>query len=737
MYLKEVTLKNFRKFSDKNNTVSLVRGHEIYEEESEEISEDSDSKADNESNSESEKEQKDIEKYNFAKNITLIVGKNNSGKTTIIRALEKISNTKRIKSSDFNNVYLNKIFEGLKELNRTDNLQDIDNIDSISPELSFSMKIGFDHNKNDLLSVIYPFLEMRDLQEGNMEIDIEIKWILKEQENFLTTFNQRAVEYESFTDFCKLIDETEFEIKYYRSNKEIKDFNIKNLLNLHVINATKVREPESSLSKAFNKILLYRFKNILNNENIDDLKGEIERNEKDFVNKLKEDITGFNKDLSGELDTNINTNINEALENVVSDDIFEIILTSNLDIDKLLRNVIQYSYSEDGYVTLEDNFGLGYSNLVMVIAEIIDYISRYQRSDSTESAINLIVIEEPEVHMHPQMQENFILNVEKMINSLLSNFDKKISTQIIITTHSPHILNSKIHSGNSFNNINYINSEKSFSKAVTLYDDYILSNHKSMQTDESSSTRDKRAREQLTFLKKHIKFQISEIFFSDAVIFVEGATEFTLLPYYLESDIYLSKKFITLAMVDGAHAHMYFPLLRLLEIPSLIITDMDIIRESDEKENYAQIDDNNINGRETTNNILISIYRDNFSNIINEGLIQLDENIFIATQNECIESFLPTSFEEAYILENIENNSLIEALKKTKPLLSKEWISDDGKIIKEKSFEMQMKLDGSKVEFPSNILLTSIKEDEISLPKLPTYIEEGFKCLSKMLKGDP
>ena len=55
--------------------------------------------------------------------------------------------------------------------------------------------------------------------------------------------------------------------------------------------------------------------------------------------------------------------------------------------------------------------------------------------------------------MHPQMQELFIKKITEAINELLKGKAKNINSQLLITTHSPHILNSKIHHGCSLNNI--------------------------------------------------------------------------------------------------------------------------------------------------------------------------------------------------------------------------------------------------------------------------------------------
>ena len=83
MYLKSLKIKNFRKFGNKNNIVEFV-----------------DSK-------ESLATANDI---NVAKATSLVVGKNNAGKTTIITALDKIVNNQKFSANDFNFIYLNILF---------------------------------------------------------------------------------------------------------------------------------------------------------------------------------------------------------------------------------------------------------------------------------------------------------------------------------------------------------------------------------------------------------------------------------------------------------------------------------------------------------------------------------------------------------------------------------------------------------------------------------------------------
>lgn len=78
--------------------------------------------------------------------------------------------------------------------------------------------------------------------------------------------------------------------------------------------------------------------------------------------------------------------------------------------------------------------------------------------------------------MHPQMQELFIKRINDAINELLNDKYKNLNSQLIITTHSPHILNSKIHNGYSLNNINYVQCAALHPMIINLNDNNIVNN---------------------------------------------------------------------------------------------------------------------------------------------------------------------------------------------------------------------------------------------------------------------
>lgn len=391
-------------------------------------------------------------------------------------------------------------------------------------------------------------------------------------------------------------------------------------------------------------------------------------------------------------------------------------LSADLTFQKMMRNLVKYEYVEGDNRIPENQFGLGYTNLMMIIANLIDYMEKYP-DNSFNSRINLIAIEEPETYMHPQMQELFIRYINDAIITLLSIKQKKINSQLIITTHSSHILNSKIQEGGSFNNINYITANNNQAFVIPLSDEKIVSNGGI-------------SNEEFRFIKKHIKYKFSDMFFADAVILVEGISEYNLLPYYLERSKKLKNKYISILNINGAHGMVYNTLLKTLKIPTVIITDLDIKRDKEEKKTYKQV--NRLAGRETTNQTIM-YYNLDGKDISNVPEYFRDENIYVTFQNK-IGYYYPTSFEEAFVASNYDNEIVNEVLKRIKPDIYNEILGNSINLLnnKKNSYKWQCKLANVKSEF-SNEILYNLLTIEGSIPVLPKYIQNGLEYLELIL----
>lgn len=201
--------------------------------------------------------------------------------------------------------------------------------------------------------------------------------------------------------------------------------------------------------------------------------------------------------------------------------------------------------------------GLGFKNLIFMAIEILDFHRTWIETTENRPPIHLIMIEEPESHLHAQLQQVFI----RKILSLLSQVDDQFNTQMVVTTHSPHIVYES-----EFSSIRYFRREAT-SKAHHTSDVRNLSKFYN-QTEES--TRD--------FLLQYLKLTHCDLFFADAALLVEGNVERLTLPLMIERDYpALRASRITILEVGGAFAHRFDALIDFLDIPSLVVTDLDSV----------------------------------------------------------------------------------------------------------------------------------------------------------------
>lgn len=750
MYLESFTIKNYRKFGEKDNTIYFVNASEIGH---------STGKTDTEINP------------LISSSSTLIIGKNNAGKTTITNALTFIAQEKNKspKSTDFNVYYLKNLLKKYVEAYEANN-----SFEKLpTPELEFILRVKIDSNGcQDLITnlssfitlsnhtltepieikVIYGIKDTQIFYEHIKKIILEKKEQDKENENKKDQTSTNRKTNTLLEKLCELLDDktiVEYNVTYKNINdSDITSFSLHNLFSIRYIRANRHLN-ENVLTTVFQRIVSSQFEDESAN------------------NDINQGIDTINTTITGTVQSK-NNSVSEILQSIENNNHVDLLLTGNVTKKSILKSLIKYSFTDGDEIIPEDQFGLGYVNLLNIIGEIIHYIDNYE-TNCHQSRINLLFIEEPEVFMHPQMQEFFISRIDNAVQKALqlannkdTKFKKTLQCQIVVTTHSSHIVNSKIQSGNSFNNINYLTIKDKFSIAIPLNDKNIL--------DQNSSTKNK----DITFLKKHIKYKVSELFFSDAVIFVEGVTEETLLHYYLEQNDKLKNHYITLFRIEGNYSKVYLPLIRRLNIPCLIITDLDIKRYECEKnkkhkkkdkdtnnqedndtnnqedkwlcpicENndnypirYAQIKD--LDKRETTNptimHFLKNVEKSNKANSLSNLTDYIKEDyLCIVYQKDPIEGQFATSLEEAFILTNYQNKLVQDLIKQLRKKVYNE-ITDNGKDnekIKDNSYRLQCSLSnkGGKSEFASELLYELITSSESDKPKLPQYIQDGLAWL--------
>jgi len=646
MFLKSIKIKNFRKFYKCNENIEFVSGQDV---------------------------NNDISKVT-----TLIIGKNNVGKTTIIEFLKKLEIGK-FNANDFNFIYLKELLEQYKNNNFKN-----------YPIIESEIKVFLD-NEEATIGAIADFLP---ISENVEEIVIKIKYKLVEEDEFKEKIKTILViqdKYKQFNYFLRLINESEFKIEIFRNDDtKVEKFKFSNLFELKIISANKPVE-DNTLSNAFKKIIQFKYEN----ESRSDIEKHIENINFTITNNIAQKHIKV---------------VNNAFGAINNNQKYKMHLNGNVGFDDIFKNLIRYEYIEGNVYIPENQFGLGYKNLMIIISEIIEFVQKYPKEE--QSKINLIFIEEPENYMHPQMQEMFIKYINEAIDNILKDSKKTINSQLVVITHSSHIVNSKIHYADSFNNIVYLyESKNNLLKISNLKNDNIVEEKKF-----------------LPFLKKHIKFEVSNIFFADGVIVVEGLAEEIILKYFLENHT-LKNYYITVFKIDGAHAFKYDKLFKLLNIPILIITDLDIKRDNNEN-----ID--NLKNKRTTNKTL-KYYFDNKDELENYEVPKNINNIYISTQIEPINGYYATSFEEAFVLTNWDNKILKDVLIDIKPQKIKEIIGKDYKNIenlKSESYKVQEILTKDKGDFAITLLEKMVNKKNHNL-KLPKYIGDGLNWLLYELQG--
>ncbi|RYH29324.1 ATP-binding protein, partial [Citrobacter freundii] len=111
----------------------------------------------------------------IAPSTTLIIGKNNAGKTTVFNALKMLCQNEQPLASDFNLFYLNELFNKYK--NAFEIAEDTKFEDLETPSLEFTLRVKVDFSDEDLMTNLSPFISISEEGNGkpvNVKIGVKV-----------------------------------------------------------------------------------------------------------------------------------------------------------------------------------------------------------------------------------------------------------------------------------------------------------------------------------------------------------------------------------------------------------------------------------------------------------------------------------------------------------------------------------------------------------------------------------
>ena len=532
---------------------------------------------------------------------TLFIGANNSGKTSAITAIKLfLSNDNKFLTYDFNlknHLKINELFDAEAEPNMRA-------FDDIFP----TMDLWF-HVEDDDIYRVGQLLPTLDWAGGNLGVRLryEIKDIAKlfaEYKQARERIKNKAKIFpKHMMDFLSKKLSNHFILRYYLldpNHKEdiqpqislgdpLEKSPLDNLIKIDIINAQRGMNDENADTEQIENRKLSNLLTSYYSNHLDPNKGEISDDDLNAIEKLNEATSNFTEIMK--------TSFEPAL-NELSEIGYPPFGTPNITLNPQIKtadsinhsNALQYK-ADDNLFLPENYNGLGYQNLIFMTFKMICFRDSWlkygkQKTEADKIApIHLVLIEEPEAHLHPQAQQVFIKKAFQVLTSRKEINDGNLTTQMIVSTHSSHIVHEC-----DFEQLRYF--KRDFTAKIPSTNVVNLTNIF------GSDWETKR------FVTRYIKLNHCDLFFADAAILIEGDAERILMPYFVSKHKYLTQSYICILTIGGSHAYRLRPLIESLCIPTLIITDLDPVQEDSNKKRSERIPSKLNVGQKTCNTTL-------------------------------------------------------------------------------------------------------------------------------------
>ena len=417
----------------------------------------------------------------------------------------------------------------------------------------------------------------------------------------------------------------------------------------------------------------------------------------------------------------------------------EITIKSKIQIEEAIRHesAVQFAIQGNPELALPEKYnGLGYRNLISIYLRLMDFREQWLKAISEGKIIqpiHLVFVEEPEAHLHAQAQQVFVKKAfEALRNNPLLKEQPWLSTQLVLSTHSNHVVNElDLNCMRYFRRVITTELAIPISKVINLSDTF--------GTDEETKR----------FVTRYIRLTHCDFFFADAVVLVEGPAEKILVPKFIKK-AGLDSYYISVIEVNGRHAYSFRKLIEKTGIATLIVTDIDAAVKkigADGKEHDCAVITSKGKGQHTGNPTIKNwiVGKDKVDDLLAlDGKGKTIDNVRISFQTPISvhwdaekgdEEICPYTFEDALVMTNL-------VLFKQDKLGKKGSITTMANLCKKSSSptEIQIKIfeklenNGGfqKAEFANGLLY----EEQFDSIEAPAYIQEGLVWLKAYLDSN-